>query len=192
MRLAVHSPGWRAIGSLAALVMTIACGHPVDRPLEGAPPSGAGQASGNLVDPPPTVSVPEAIRQGGSAPLVAAAPSPSPSPALAARNPILSGLVPAPDARLPAGSVDIGARVAASAELTEVVLLVDGAAVRPQITPQNPLIWLVAYSGKLDAGTHEVRLTAKDRDGRAGGYRWQFEVELPAEPTSTPRPAHRT
>jgi hypothetical protein len=44
----------------------------------------------------------------------------------------------------------------------------------------------VGYTGKLDIGKHEVRLNAKDREGRAGGYRWQFDVEPRANPTQQP------
>jgi hypothetical protein len=90
--------------------------------------------------------------------------------------------------------VSIGARISASTDISEVSLTLNGAAVQPKVTEQSPQIWLIAYTGKLDAGKHEVRLTAKDRDGRAGGYRWQFDVESQpaARPSPEPRRPNRT
>jgi hypothetical protein len=177
--------------------LALACSRPVDRPLDGAPPVPYGQlASGRLVEPPPTLSVPGATPGGPPSPtvLAVASPSPSPTPVLAGHNPILSGLLPAPDALVPAGSVNFGARIAGSSDIAEVGLVLDGTPVQPQITQQDARTWLVAYSGKLDVGKHEVRLNAKDRDGRAGGYRWQFDVDSKAAATQQPvaRPATAT
>ena len=196
---------------LGGLVLALACSRPLDRPLDGARPIGAGQAPSRLVEPPPTVVPPESSLTVPPSPIVIVLGSPSPSPAttVAGRNPILSGLLPAPDALVASGSVNIGARIAASSELSEVVLLLDGAPVQPNVTPQDPKTWHVAYTGKLDVGKHEVRLNAKDSDGRAGGYRWQFDVQdkpprlaatplqlpttqlLPAQPPETATPVPR-
>jgi hypothetical protein len=172
-----------------AAALALACGRPVNRPLDGAPPVSAGEvAAGRLVEPPPTLSVPGVTSGGPPSPVVAilASPSPSPTPALAGHNPILSGLLPAPDALVPAGPVSVGARIAGSTDLAEVGVVLDGAPVQPQITQQDARTWLVGYTGKLDIGKHEVRLNAKDREGRAGGYRWQFDVEPRANPTQQP------
>jgi len=49
----------------------------------------------------------------------------------------------------------------------------------------------VAYTGQLEVGKHEVRLNAKDRDGRAGGYRWQFDVQPRGAPGPTSAPTTR-
>ena len=169
----------------------LACSRPLDRPLQGAPPVHGEISSGLLVEPPPTLTVP-----GGAAPvpspMVPVAPTPSPSPALAARAPILSGLAPAPDAQVPHGPVSIAARIAGSVELVEVALVLDGAAVQPKITPQDPRTWLVAYTDQLEVGKHAVQLNARDRDGRAGGYRWQFEVQTKQPPTPTAQPTAAT
>jgi hypothetical protein len=172
---------------MCSLVLTLACSRPLDRPLEGAPPVHGAQPPASLVEPPPTLTAPPYSSDVPPLPPAILVPSPSPSPALAGRNPILSGLVPAPDALVPPGLVSIGARIVASTELADIVLLLDGSSVQPEVTPRDPRTWVVAYIGKLDIGKHEVRLNAKDREGRAGGYRWQFEVQprSPA-PTATP------
>jgi hypothetical protein len=114
--------------------------------------------------------------------------SPSPSPSFL-RDPLLSGLLPAPNALVAPGPVNIGARISASTDLTEVALTLNGQAVDPLITEQTTQVWLIGYTSRLDVGRHEVRLNAKDRDGRAGGYRWQFDVQPRPFGSATPAPA---
>ena len=187
-----------AIGSLPAqavpmvlgLMVIVACTRPLDRPLEGAPARPGSAANLGLTEPPPTLAVPGAPPAASPALLMLAA-SPIPSPTAAGRNPILSGLAPAPDAQIPPGAVSIGARISASSELSEVAVILDGATVQPRITTFDAKNWGIAYTSKLEAGKHEVHLNAKDSDGRAGGYRWQFEVEGPVQalPTTPPLPA---
>ena len=65
------------------------------------------------------------------------------------------------------GPVNIGARISASTNLAEVNLTLNGQNVEPMITEQSAQVWLIGYTSRLDAGRHEVRLNAKDRDGRA-------------------------
>jgi hypothetical protein len=193
-KVGMSGPGLRYSGSpiipllgMCCLVLTLACSRPLDRPLEGAPPVRGAQPPAPFVEPPPTLTAPAYSSDLPPPPPAIPMPSPSPSPALAGRNPILSGLLPAPDALVPPGPVSIGARIVASAELADVVLLLNGSTVQPEVTPRDLTTWVVAYTGRLDIGKHEVRLNAKDREGRAGGYRWQFEVK-PRSQASTPTP----
>jgi hypothetical protein len=165
---------------LGCVVVALACGRPLDRPREGAPPAREGEAHSDAVDLPPTLVVPGASKTVSSpSPLVE--PSPSPTTAVAGRNPVLSALAPAPDALVAPGAVNIGARVSGSSDIAAVVLVVDGSTVEPRLTPRDAKTWLVGYTASLDVGKHEVRLSARDRDGRVGGYRWRFEAQ-PARP----------
>lgn len=175
---------------VAGLALLLACSRPLDRPLEGARPPLAGEGAGSrLIEPPPTLVLATATPTA-PLPIVLPAVSPSPSPALAGRNPILSGLLPAPESQVVPGPVNIGARISASTDLTQVSLTLDGAPVQPRITTQDARTWLVAYTSTLAAGKHEVRVNASDQDGRAGGYRWQFGVQ--ARPEASPAaPARR-
>jgi hypothetical protein len=165
---------------LGCVVVALACGRPLDRPREGAPPAREGEAHSDAVDLPPTLIAPGASPTVSSpSPLVE--PSPSPTTAVAGRNPVLSALAPAPDALVAPGAVNIGARVSGSSDIAAVVLVVDGSTVEPGLTPRDAKTWLVGYTASLDVGKHEVRLSARDRDGRVGGYRWRFEAQ-PARP----------
>lgn len=180
--------------AIASLVLALACGRQAERPLSGAPPVRAVDAQGRDFlsgEPPPTLTAPFSVATQAPAPLVVALASPSPSPALAGRNPLLSSLLPSPDAQVPPGPVNIGGRVAASSDLVEVVLMLDGASLQPRIAQQDPRTWLVGHTSTLEAGKHEVRLTAKDRDGRAGGYRWQFSVQPAGQAPAVPSPKPR-
>lgn len=181
------TPSWPLL--LGALLLALGCGRPIDRPLEGAPPVDARASRSLDIEPPPTLTPPQ-LAQAVPSPIVIALPSPSPSPTAAAgwRIPVMSRLLPIPNTSVPAGNVEIGARVSGSTDLAEVTLLVDGAPVQPEIAAQSPLVWLVSYTGRLSPGRHEVRISARDREGRIGGYRWSFEVEAPAQASPTARP----
>lgn len=171
-------------GSLLGLLVVLACTRPIDRPLEGARPPGVDAV--RAVEIPPTLAPPvSTATPPPPSPVVQAVPSASPS--LTGRNPILSGLLPPPSAVVPPGAVTIGARVSGSSELAAATLSVNGAAVQSQITVQEPRVWLVAYTGRLDEGRHEVRLNARDQDGRSGGYTWQFDVRPRTQPSPLPR-----
>jgi hypothetical protein len=176
----VLRPSSFVLALVLVLVLVLACNRSADRPISGAPPVRSGGG-----DPPPTLATPLAAPIGEPA-LVVALASPSPSPALAGRNPILSGLLPPPDAEVPLGPINIGGRVSASSDLVEVVLSLNGIGVQPRITIQDPRTWLISHSSSLQVGKHEARLTAKDRDGRAGGFRWSFIVQPAAQPSPAP------
>jgi hypothetical protein len=145
------------------------------------------EAASLAVEPPPTVSAPLPTPSPPPLPIVVLA-SPSPSPSIM-RDPLLSGLLPAPNALVAPGPVNIGARISASTDLSEVVLTLNGQEVEPLITEQSARVWLIGYTSRLDIGRHEVRLSAKDRDGRAGGYRWQFDVQPRPFASPSPKPA---
>jgi hypothetical protein len=105
------------------------------------------------------------------------------------RPPIISAIQPASDGLIPPGAVTLGARVAGSTDLTEVELSLDGAPLQPRVTTQDARTWTVAISKSIEEpGRHIVRITAKDRDGRAGGFTWSFEVgEVGVRPSPSPR-----
>lgn len=173
---------------LSALLLLLACSRPIDRPLEGAPPVEARAARSLEVEPPPTLTPPQ-LPPPAPSPIIVALPSPSASPTAPAgwRIPVMSRLLPIPNTTVPAGSVEIGARVSGSTDLTEVTLLVDGAAVQPEVATQSPLVWIVSYTSRLGPGRHEVRISARDREGRTGGYRWFFDVEAGPQASPTTR-----
>jgi hypothetical protein len=177
----------------ALLAVLMGCSRPTDRPQQGAAP-GSGRAPDlRGVDVPATLSPPQ-LTAGVAAPspVVVVALTASPSPAIAGRNPIISGLAPGQDATVPPGPVTISARVAASSELSEASLSLNGAPVQSRVAAAGPLIWQVSYSGDLAAGTYAAQINARDRDGRAGGFRWQFTVgngAPPATPATTPSTA---
>ena len=179
-----------AWGALLGLALTLSCARPIDRPLEGAPPLRPGEApSGRGSDVPPTLSAPAPTPIASPPAAVFASPSPSPQPV--ARNPILGGLIPAPNAQIPAGPVSIGARISASADLASASLVLNGTQVQPQVSAQDARTWLITYTSRLDVGRQVVRLSAADRDGRLGGYTWEFDVQPRTTgllPSPLPRP----
>jgi hypothetical protein len=169
-----------------SLALSVACSRPLDRPLQGARPKASSEGATLAVEPPPTVSAPLPTPSPSPPPVIVLA-SPSPSPSIL-RDPILSGLLPAPNAMVAPGPVNIGARISASTNLTEVVLTLNGQTVEPNITEQSTQVWLIGYTSRLEVGRHEVRLNAKDREGRAGGYRWQFDVQPRPFASASPVP----
>jgi hypothetical protein len=182
---------------LLLLAVLLACSRPVDRPQQGAAPGSSGRAPDlRGVDVPPTLSPPQLTASVvAPSPILVVALAASPSP-VAGRNPIISGLAPGQDANVPPGPVTVSARVAASADLSEASLSLNGAPVQSRVAAAGPLLWQVTYSGDLAAGTYAAQINARDRDGRAGGFRWQFTVgngapapTAAATPTSAPAPA---
>jgi hypothetical protein len=109
--------------------------------------------------------------------------------------PIISQLRPAPGAELPPGDVTIGARVTGSSPLTEVQAFVDGELVPTGVGNPPGTTVTLSFVRPMPAGTHEVRIQARDERGRMGGYRWNFVVgerqPLPTptrSPPASPRP----
>jgi hypothetical protein len=86
------------------------------------------------------------------------------------------------------GAVTIAARISGDADLADASLAVDGAAVQPILSRSNPRTWVLSYTARLDTGRHETRLNARDLDGRVGGYRWQFEVQVRTPLPLAPHP----
>src|SRR5687767_3486482 len=186
--MTAYSPGARAAWpALFGCLLLLGCANrPVDRPREGAQPGRGGASAAFGVDVPPTVAAPVGSPTVAP-PIVITQVTPSPSPTVPGRNPILSGLLPAPNAIVQPGSVNIGARISGSTEIVAVTVTLDGAQVQPRITQQDPRTWLIAHTAPLDAGRHEVKLNARDSDGRAGGYTWQFDVQPQGRPSPAPR-----
>ena len=185
-------PGPRARGLLLALTLLAGCSRPVDRPLEGARPRSS-ELSTDIVAAPPTLSSAQPAPSVSPSPL-ALAITPSPQPAASpspppGRNPIISGLQPARDAVVPPGAVTISARISGASDLTQATLSLNGAPLEASITRQDARTWLVSHAGRLAAGTYQARVVGTDQDGRAGGFRWQFQVA--ADPAASPTPARR-
>jgi hypothetical protein len=175
---------------LAGLLVILACARPpVDRPREGAQPSGVGGSSGRLVaDVPPTLApaaslltTPTPVPQASPAP--PAANSPVASPGI---YPVISQIRPSPGAELPPGDVTIGARVIGSSPLIEVQAFVDGELVPAGVGSSPGTTVTLSFVRQMPAGTHEVRIQARDARGQVGGYRWSFVVgERQPLPTPT-------
>jgi hypothetical protein len=190
-RLASFVPARLLLAALL-LMVTAGCARPIDRPLEGARPARAAEDGASKVSAaPPTLAAKPAEPAASPTLVVAVVASPSPpvaavtaspqtvaaaSPVPPGRNPILGNLQPGNQAVVPAGTVNIGARITTTAELAEVVLTVNGVPVQPQVTQQDERTWLVAHASGLPAGSYRAHLTARDQHGRAGGFGWQFEV----------------
>jgi hypothetical protein len=174
---------------LAALLLVACATPPVQRPREGAPPVAGGTPVRleNVV--PPTLASASRLVQTAT-PIGGDAPSPSPavalSPAPPGLSPIISGLQPAPGASLPPGDVVISARISGSADLVDVTAFVDGDAI--PIEPMGPAVRTrtVSFVRTLAAGSHEVRIQARDDRNQLGGYRWQFSVGAGRNPAAGP------
>lgn len=177
---------------MAALLLasaSLACSRPIDRPREGAQPVPSGPRATPTIDTPPTLAVPGSPAPGVPI-VIAVSPTPSPSPGTG-RPPIISALQPAADAVVPPGQVTLGARVAGSVELVEVNLSLDGAPLQPQLSQQDARTWTVSLARPFDApAKHTLRISARDREGKVGGFTWSFEVAAPG-PTPRPSPSPR-
>jgi hypothetical protein len=173
--------------------MALGCGRPIDRPLEGAQPPRPGEAAAG--PPRPLIAalaLPSPSPSESPLPIATIATSPSPSPSPPGRNPIISALNPGQNASVPPGNVTLSARVAGSSDLVEASLALDNGPVQPEIRKQDARTWVVAYSARLEAGQYTARIRATDRDGRAGGFTWQFTVEpTDDQPAATPVPSPR-
>ena len=172
---------------LAAALFLGACdraGRPpvvaTGRPLEGARPVAAAGSSAQS-GPPPTLAAAAALRFTPTpAPSQTTVPSPaavatgpSPSPSI---YPIFSNLQPAPGATLPVGDVVIGARVTTSLDLVDLVMSLNDEVVPQDVSRPGERVKCVSMVRSLAAGTYEVRIQARDREGQLGEYRWQFTV----------------
>jgi hypothetical protein len=173
---------------LIALLLVACTTPPVQRPREGAPPVAGGTPVRleNVV--PPTLTSASRLVQTAT-PIGGDAPSPSPAITLSpvpGLSPIISGLQPAPGASLPPGDVVISARISGSADLVDVTAFVDGDAI--PIEPMGPAVRTrtVSFVRTLAAGSHEVRIQARDDRNQLGGYRWQFSVGAGRNPTAAP------
>ena len=165
---------------------------PIQRPREGAPPVVGGTPVRLVNAVPPTLSAAGSLSQTQT-PTPALEPPPSPGlPSTAALpgspglSPIVSGLQPAPGASLPAGDVVISARVSGSSDLVDVTAFLDGEPIG--IEPVGPTVRVktVSFVRTLAAGTHEVRIQARDDRNQLGGYRWQFSVGEGRQPVAVP------
>lgn len=180
---ALHRARITLVVALAFAAALAACSRPIDRPLEGARPGPGGTSK---TDVPPTVSPPNAQTRE---PIVIAASTPPPSPTTAGRPPIISGLLPPADAAIAPGQVNLGARVAGSSDLVEVSLWLDNVLLRPQVTQQDTRTWSVSVSHQFEGpGKHSLRISAKDQDGRVGGFQWSFDIGGAAGPSPQAKP----
>jgi hypothetical protein len=193
---------------VVSLLLLIACDYQSpDRPREGAPPLGASTPGRMVSLVPPTLAPASNLALTPTELPFAAAPSPMASPLIALSPaaspglyPIISSFLPAPGATLPPGDVVIGARITGSSDLADIVAYIDGEAVPVDLGGQTVRIKVVNLVRSLDAGSHEIRMQARDTRGQVGGYRWQFMVSagralprttvqpLPPLPTLTPLP----
>lgn len=204
LRIPPLSRRWRHAVLATLLLGAAACApRPVERPREGAPPivGGTPVRLENLA--PPTLA-PAANLVATATPTAEppAPPSPSPLPVAASPAaspglyPIISGLQPAPGASLPPGDVVIGARVTGSSDLVDIVAYLDGEPITIDVGGPEVRVKTISLVRTLAAGTHEVRIQARDAHGQLGGYRWQFTVgagrSAPAAPTARPTAASPT
>jgi hypothetical protein len=60
--------------------------------------------------------------------------------------------------------------------LVELVLTLNDEAVPQDVSRPSERVKTVSMVRSLAAGTYEVRVQARDRQGQLGGYRWQFTV----------------
>ncbi|MGE3269860.1 MAG: hypothetical protein AB7P40_14000 [Chloroflexota bacterium] len=178
---------------MVALMLTllVACEQrPVERPLEGARPvvGGTSVRLENIV--PPTLA-PALSLVSTQTPTPAQEAAPSPSPGLVANPasspgiaPIISGLLPAPGAMVPAGDVVVAARVTGSSKLVDIMAIIDDEPVPIDLGARE--VWVKALSlvRTFAVGTHEIRIQARDERGQIGGYRWQFNVGSLRQPTT--------
>jgi len=72
--------------------------------------------------------------------------------------------------------VVIGARITGSSNLVDIIAYVDGEAFPIEVGGPSVRVKVVNLVRTLGAGSHEVRIQARDDRGQLGGYRWQFVV----------------
>ena len=179
------------IALAVALLVLVACDFkPPERPREGAPPIGRSTPVRLEAIAPPTLAPASSLSLTPTE-LPFAAPA-SPSPAIAASPvgspglyPIISSLLPSPGATLPPGDVVIGARITGSSDLVDIVAYVDGEAVPVDVGGQAVRTKVINLVRTLAAGSHEIRIQARDDHGQLGGYRWQFVVGSALRPPAT-------
>jgi hypothetical protein len=178
------------LGVGLGILAIASCTRPVDRPREGAQPVLSGGPAGALQPvPPPTVA---------PAPTINAPPPPEPPPAPTAPAaltksgglyPLVTNMQPAPNTSVPPGDVTIAARVTGAGNLVEVRAFVGDEPYQPALPGQPARSAALSFIRRLDIGTYEVRIEARDDQGQARTHGWQFSVgarRLP--PTLTPAP----
>lgn len=171
---------------LAVCVLAAACARPIDRPLSGAPPPGADHTPLPVAraEPPPTLGPPTSLpfNPDRHEPR-ASTRTPTPNPA---ERPLVRGIQPAPNARVPLGEVEVIAHVQGFSNLVQVTATLNGMPVIVEVGGRDERNWTAFFAEKLEPGEHEVRMVAQDDRGRTGSAVWRFTVL--AEP-ATPRPS---
>lgn len=83
---------------------------------------------------------------------------------------------PAPGGRVAAGRVVVEARGRGDAPITAIHLELDGRALPVQMEQRGESIWRGSAAVPVAPGSHEVRASVIDANGRTGSYRWRFEA----------------
>lgn len=140
----------------------------------------------------PVPASPPAEPSPTATPLVAsptpAPPTPTPEPtftpsapatptvAASGRAPWILLPSPPPGGRVAAGPGVVEARGRGEAPITAIQLELDGVALPVTMEQRSESIWRGWAAVSVPAGSHEVRASVTDANGRTGSYRWRFEA----------------
>ncbi len=192
--LLLGSLAWSAVGALVSAVgaagaalTSAAAPRPVAtfETVIAVTPTAVALANANaptLVDFTPTTS---ATPVGTATPVVAmATPTPdvavSPSPTVvleaAGRNPWILLPQPQPGAKVAPGTVTVEARGRGDAPITGIGLELDGSVLPVQLEQRSESTWRGVANVHVGAGSHSVRATVTDAEGRTGSFRWSFSA----------------
>ena len=103
-------------------------------------------------------------------------PTSVPSAVVAGRNPWILLPQPEPGSKVSPGQITLEARGRGDAPITGIALELDGGALPVQLEQRSESTWRAFASTRVSTGSHNVRATVTDANGRSGSFRWSFTV----------------
>jgi hypothetical protein len=179
--LLLGSLAWSAVGALVSAVgaagsaFSSATGPPAAATLAPAvaitsspvaPPT-------DQPTPPPTIQ-PAALPSATSAPTPTLQAAATATTVVSGRNPWVLLPQPEPGAKVQPGQVTVEARGRGDAPIASMHLELDGAALPTALEQRSETTWRGSATVKIATGSHNVRVTVTDADGRSGSFRWTF------------------
>jgi hypothetical protein len=183
--LLLGSLAWSAVGALfsalGSVTSTISLARPTPGPVSaiiGTPTPIAAQAVAITATPQartqPTAS--SATPEPSAAPTAQPTAATTPTPEKSGRAPWVLLPQPAPDTRVPPGSVTIEARGRGETAITSIRLELDGTALPVSLEQRSESTWRAFATVQVSSGKHTVRATVLDDQNRSGAYRWTFDA----------------
>jgi hypothetical protein len=175
---------WSAVGALVSAVGQIPNALSGSRPsptrvLEAQATPTVRSAATPLVavEPAPRSATPTLeTRPATPTPQLTPAPTSQATPETSGRAPWVLMPQPAPDTRVPPGSVVLEARGRGDAPVTAIRLELDGASVPVTLEQRGDTVWRGWAAIQVSPGKHVARAVVTDAEDRSGSYRWSFEA----------------